>query len=325
MAWFNYYTTTALTTSVKPPVRRLIIFPTINDNIKVGDWINISLEDYNIGQVYSYSGGSVVQSFDQDSFVVVYETLTTQTVTYSYLDANDHLYFKAVADVNLGQQPTGSYYLYYHSDNVQYIFEYFAPLGMNYVSTNPPEGSNYMGSITTPGVNYVDYYSHVVSKPATNTRIAQIGYLGDSSSWVNGTTSIPGSKILGSFDGPKLKIYADKGPDKGKVSIKIIKTSISGTGQAVVYTQPSIDMFSQSLNESAEIFSFDAATVSEIQTEDRYATYSFEIELLTEKNISSSGNGFNLIKYAFGKNYNLTLGNEEIESSIVFTSTGVIR
>lgn len=321
MTWFNYYTTSGLTTSVKPPVRRLITFPTINDNIKVGDWINISLEDYNIGQVYSYSGGSVVQSFDQDSFVVVYETLTTQTVTYSYLDTNDHLYFKAVADVNLGQQPAGSYYLYYHSDNVQYI----SLVGSNYVATSVPSGTNYMGSITTPGINYVDYYSHVVSKPATNTRIAQIGYLGDSSSWVNGTTSISGSKILGSFDGPKLKIYADKGPDKGKVSIKIIKTSISGTGQAVVYTQPSIDMFSQSLNESAEIFSFDAATVSEIQTDDRYATYSFEIELLTEKNISSSGTGFNLIKYAFGKNYNLTLGNEEIESSIVFTSTGVIR
>lgn len=321
MAWFNYYTTSALTTSIKAPTRRLIIFPLVNDNIKTGDWINISLEDYNIGQVYSYSGGSVVQSFDQDSFVVVYETLTSQTVTYSYLDANDHLYFKTIADVNLGQQPTGSYYLYYHSDNIQYI----SAVGSNYVATAVPSGTNYMGSITTAGNNYVDYYSHVVNKPATNTRIAQIGYLGNSSSWVNGSTSVPGSKIIGTFDGPKLKIYADKGPDKGKISIKIIKTSISGTGQSVVYTQSSVDMFNQSLNESAEIFAFDAATVSAIQTNDRYGTYSFEIELLTEKNISSSGTGFNLTKYAFGKNYELSLGNEEIESSIVFSSTGVIR
>ena len=321
MAWFNYYTTSALTTSVKPPVRRLISFPIINDNIKTGDWINISLEDYNIGQVYSYSGGAVVQSFDQDSFVVVYETLTGQTPTYSYLDENDHLYFKTVADVNLGQQPVGAYYLYYHSDNVQYL----SLTGSNYIATSPSGGANFMGSITVAGVSYVDYYSHVVNKPSVNTRIAQIGYLGNSSSWINGATSVPGSKILGSFDGPKLRIYADKGPDKGKISIKIIKTSASGTGQSVVYTQSSVDMFSQSANQDVEIFSFDTKNISEIQIEDRYSTYSFEIELLTEKNISSSGTGFNMTKYAFGKNYNLSLGNEEIESSIVFTSTGVIR
>lgn len=321
MAWFNYYTTSGLTTSIKPPVRRRIIFPNINDNIKIGDWINISLEEYNIGQVYSYSGGAVVQSFDQDSFLVVYETLTSQTPTYSYLDENDHLYFKSVSDVNLGEQPSGYYYLYYHADNVQYI----SLIGSNYVSTTVPSGTNFMGSTTISGASYVDYYSHVINKPSNNTRIAQIGYLGNSSAWTNGATSMPGAKILGSFDGPKLRIYADKGPDKGKVSIKIIKTSATGTGQSVVYTQSSIDMFSQSSIENVEIFSFDAKNISEIQIEDRYSTYSFEIELLTEKNIASSGTGFNLTKYAFGKNYNLSLNNEEIESSIVFTSTGVIR
>jgi hypothetical protein len=321
MAWFNYYTTSALTTSVKAPVRRLISFPNINDNIKSGDWINVSLEDYTIGQVYSYFGGSVVQSFDQDSFLVVYETLTTQVPTYSYLDPEGHLYFKAVADINLGQQPAGSYYLYYHSDNIQYI----SLVGSNYVSTTNPSGSNYMGSTTVAGVSYVDYYSHVVSKSATNTRIAQIGYLGDSSSWINGSTTVPGAKILGSFDGPNLKIFADKGPDKGKVKIKIIKTSASGTGQSVIRTEESVDMYAQSLNADAEIFSFSTKSTDAVQLTDRYSTFAFEIELLSEKNIASTGTGFNMTKYAFGKNYNLSLGNEEIESSIVFASTGVIR
>jgi len=321
MVWFNFYKTSDLSTLSKSPVRRIISFPNVADNIKLGDWINVSLEEYIIGQVYTYSNGVVSKSFDQDSFLVVYETLTTKTPTYSYLDENNHLYFKSVSDVNLGERPSGIYYLYYHYDNIQFI----EAVGSNYILTNPSGGNSFMGSITQNGINYVDYYSHIVSKPITNTRIAQIGYLGDSSIWLNGSTASPGAKILGSFDGPKLKIFADKGPDKGKVKIKIIKTSLSGSGQSVIQTQLSIDMYSQLPVNSAEIFSFDANNNTNIEPEDRYGIFSFEVELLEEKNISSSASGFNLTSYSFGKNYNLSLGDEEIESSIVFTSTGVIR
>jgi hypothetical protein len=321
MTWFNFYSTSALTTSIKPPVRRLIVFPNINDNIKTGDWINVSLEEYIIGKVYSFSNGAITQSFDQDSFLVLYETLQEKTPTYSYLDENNHLYFKSVSDVNLGQKPAGLYYLYYHSDNIQFIDK----IGLNYVSTDVNSGTNYMGSITENGIKYVDYYSHLVTRPSTNVRISQIGYLGDPSIWINGSTEFPGAKIVGSFDGPKLKIFADKGPDKGKIKIRIIKTSLSRTGQSIVKIEPSIDMYSQSVISNAEIFSFDTKLNPEVETQDRYSTFSFDIELLQEKNISSSASGINLIGYAFGKNYNLLLGEEEIEPSITFTSTGVIR
>ena len=325
MAWFNYYTDGTLATSITPPVRRLIVFPSLTDNLKTGDWIHCPLEDLNIGQVYSSVGGQIQSSFDQDAFVVVYETTTAKTPTYSYIDSNDILYFKSLYDVNSGLKPDGAYYIYYHSDNAQFI----TLSGANYIRTANPGGSNYMGTLTAGSTNSVNYYSHLVNKPASNTRIAQISYFGDSQSWYDGKTDVAGSKIIGNFDGPYLKIYGDKGPDKGQISLKIIKTSATSSGQSVIYQQPKIEMYSPSSIVDTEIFSINLNTNTSIDSlktyRDYYGTFTFEIELLGSKNQSSSKTSMSITKFAFSKNYNLYFDREEIEDSIVFTSTGVIR
>ena len=95
MSWFNYYTTSALTTSVKPPIRRSISFPALADNLKINDWIHAPLGELNIGQVFTSSSNVIQQSFDQDSYLVTYETATSTTPTYSYIDTNNNLYFKS--------------------------------------------------------------------------------------------------------------------------------------------------------------------------------------------------------------------------------------
>lgn len=321
MAWFNYYTSGALTTSVTPPVRRLIVFPFLTDNLKIGDWIGIDLENYNIGQVFSYSSGSVVQSFDQDSFVVVYETANTKTVTYSGVDSDNVLYFKSVTDVNKGLKPQGSYYLYYHSDNVQYI----QLSGSNYVSTLNSGQTNYIASTSASGNNNLNYYSHLVQKEPLNIRDTRIGYFGDPSIWTDGQSNSPGSKVVGSFSGPRIKIYGDKGPDKGKVKIKITKTTPSANGQSIVKEENNIDLYSQTEKLNTNIYTFNALDIITLTKEEQYSNYSFEIELLQEKNPLSSKSSLNITSYAFNKNYGLVLNAEEIDSTIAFISTGAIR
>jgi len=324
MNWFNYYTDGTLATSVTPPVRRLIVFPSLSDNLKAGDWIHCPLTDLNIGQLYFNVGPPINVSFDQDAFIVVYETATTKTPTYSYIDLEENLYFKSLTDVSSGSRPEGAYYIYYHSDNAQYI----QLSSGNYIRTANPGGSNYMGTTSGSGVNVVDYYSHLVNKNS-NIRIAKLSYFGDSEIWSDGKTNKPGAKILGTFDGPRLKIFADNFPDKGQINIKIIKTSATSSGQSVVYTQKNIDMYSVNQVLDTEIFNINLKTNSSVinlnSYDDCYGTFSFEIELLSSKNQSSGSTEMSITKYSFSKNYDLYFDKEQIDTSIVFTSTGVIR
>ncbi|MEY4332046.1 MAG: hypothetical protein RLZZ196_784 [Bacteroidota bacterium] len=325
MSWFNFYTTSGLTTSVTPPIRRLIVFPSCSDNLKTGDWIHAPLEDLNIGQVFYYEDNIIKQTFDQDSFLVVYETPTDKTPTYSYIDENNNLYFKSLTNVNAGSRPDGAYYIYYHCDNIQYI----QLSGSNYIRTVNPTGSNYIGSTTGTGNNFVDYYSHIIYVGSSNTRVSQITYLGDPGIWSNGATQTPGAKVLGNFDGPKLKIYGTKGPDKGKINIKIIKTSTTTSGQSVVYSQNGIDLYNTNAVTDTPIFTIDLHTQNSVTNlvsyDDYYGSFSYEIEILQSKNQASSATGFAISKHMYSKNYYLSFNKEEIESTISFTSTGVIR
>ena len=324
MVWFNYYSDNTLATSIKPPVRRLINFSAVNDNVKAGDWVYVSLEDLSIGKVYSYSGGLIQSSFDQDSFIIIYEDTDGITPTYSYINDQSFLYFKIVRDVNYGDQPSGSYYIYYHSDDVQYVEK----VSSNYIRTLSPSGSNYMGSPSGSGNKYVDYYSHVIEYGSSNTRNIKLAYLGDSINWKDGKTNIVGSKVVGTFDGPRLKIYGNKGPDYGKISIKLVKTSSTTTGQAIVIEEI-IDLYSinELLNvEIYEINLLNIYTIMELNSSlDYYGSFYFEIELLEQKNDSSNNRYLYINKYMFGKNYKLSFSKEQIEENISFATTGVIR
>ena len=325
MPWFNYYTASNLSTSIKPPIRRSISFPALADNLKTNDWIHAPLDELNIGQVFSSSNNAIEQSFDQDSYLVTYETATSTTATYSYIDASNNLYFRSLTDVNAGSRPDGAYYIYYHSDNIQYI----SLIGSNYVRTVNPSGLNFMGSLTGSGSNLVSYHSHSVIAGSSNVRVSQITYLGDPGIWVDGKTQTIGAKVLGNFDGPKLIIYGDKGPDKGKINLKIIKTSATASGQSVVYTSNGIDLYNTNAVVDTPIFTIDLNTETSVTGlnvyDDYYGSFSYEIELLATKNQSSSATGLSITKHTYSKNYKLSFNKEEIDPSISFTSTGVIR
>lgn len=321
MTWFTYKTSTSPIKTIYAPVRREIKFTPITENLKINDWIHISTEDLNLGKTYSIEDNEIVQSFDKDSYLVVYELNGTQTPTYSYIDSNSNLYFKSVSNVESGSVPSGNYYIYYHADNIQYIkFQ-----NGEYVKTSNPSGSNYIASTTGSGKSSIDYYSNLVTAGSTNVRIATIGYISSNNSWQSQKTSEIGAKVFGTFNGPKLKIIGSKGPDYGKVSVKIIKTSMTGAGQQIIKTD-TVDLFNASEINDTIIYSIDINSLNILQNyEDIYGNFSFEIEILNEKNPSATDTACKVTKYGFMKNYNLTFSNEEIYEDIVFISTGVVR
>lgn len=320
MTWFSYLDLNTPANTLYPPVRRKIYFPTTKENLKVGDWIYVSLSDVNIGLKYVLNGGSIESSFDQDSFLVTYEVDSTKTVTYSYIDQDSKLYFKSVTDVAAGNVPLGSYYIYYHSDNIQYL----EPYSSTYKRTISPSGSNYMATTTGSGPKVVNFYSTEISG-STNDRVQNIAYISTTGIWQDQKSDVPGNKVMGIFDGPLLKIYGDKTINSGKIKVKIIKTSAAGMGQSIV-KEDVVDLFSQSSITDSVIYSFNAVLDSSITTQKELTgLFTFEIEILNDKNISSSGNNVRISKYAFSSNYELEIQKEEIYDGIVFISTGVIR
>lgn len=319
MSWFTYTDTSSGT--FYSPVRREIFFPNIDENLKVGDWIFVSLADINIGKVFSVDGSTIDESFDSDSYLVVYEEADNYTATYSLIDSNLNLYFKSVTAVSSGSKPVGKYYVYYHADDIQYI----ELSGSNYQKTTPPNGSNFIGSTTSTGPNGVNYYSNEVLGDSSNTRVSAIGYVSSSGSWDDLTSTNPGDKAIGTFNGPVLKIYGNKNTEAGTIKVKIIKTSSSGVGQKVM-KEEEVDLYNAVALSDTVIYSVDTKTYTELEDyEDIYGSFSFEIEILEKKNLASTNKKCRISKYAFSKNYNLSIRKEEIKEDIAFISTGVVR
>lgn len=357
MSWFSYFKSENPATPNYvinySPVRRKIVFPNVADNIKVGDWIHVNIDDYDIGRLFYYDNGLIKDKVDQDSYIAIYETNDQYIPTYSIiiesiLDSatpnasgneatpntvnvyNKNLWFKSVTDVSAGDKPAGNYYIYYHKDDIQYIQpstpSYSDPSTPNYVATQSPSGLNFMASDSGESSNVVDFYSHEVNAGPANIRKTSVSFFGDPETWFEQTASLPGAKAIGSFSGPVVKLFAKKGPDYGKVKIKIIKTSASGSGQEIILDGTEIDLYSAVKNDVQNVFSFDVRTLNKFSTyEEIYGEFIFEIEVLDSKNQSSSGNKFTIEKYSFSKNYSLQMEEEEIKSDIAFKSIGGLK
>lgn len=333
MSWFTYLKATNSATpdliNTYSPVRRKLVFPNINDNLKIGDWIHVNIYEYDIGRLFYYENGLIKDKVDQDSYLVVYENGEEYTPTYSIIlggnsenEYEKNLWFKSVTEVTAGNKPSGNYYVYYHKDDIQFVQK----SGSNFIATASPSGLNYMAIESGESENSLDLYSHEVIAGSLNTRISSVSFLGDLEKWFNQSSSSPGSKVIGSFTGPVLKIYTKTGPDFGIVKLNIIKTSSSGAGQQLLVQVPEIDMYSSVLKSDQNTYSFDARQIASLITYDEvYGDFIFEIEILDKKNQSSSGNKFTIDKYSFSKNYQLQFDDEEIKSDIAFKSIGGLK
>lgn len=326
MSWFTFINNSS---SQSAPVRREIIFPNLTENLADGDWLHVNLDNLDVGRVFYYEDGLIKNSIDSDSYLVVYETVDSYTPTYSLILNGEsselykrNLWFKSVSAVSAGNQPEGKYYIYYHKDNIQYI----SGLSGLYQSTTPPDGANFIASQSGSSLNSINFYSLFATGSSANNRISAISYFGDSSAWVNQSTSAVGAKAFGVFSGPNFKLFAKKGPDCGFIRLKIIKTSAAGDGQKVVKSDIDIDLYSPISQDNQNIYSLNIEQENLFFTyAELYGDFSFEIEVLSQKNSSSTGNRCELEGFSFSKNYELTFNDEEIKSDIAFKSVGGLK
>jgi hypothetical protein len=326
MTWFTYTKSSA---TVTPPVRRKIIFPYLNEYLKSGDWLQVNLNDLDLNRYYYYEDGLIKNKADSDSYVVVYETDTTYTVTQSLLVGNptlpsykNNLWFKSVTNVNASEKPLGNYYIYYHKDDIQYL----SLSGNTYVSTTNPGGANFIATENQGSSNSINFYSTIVTGDSLNSRIANMSYLGDTGIWNNKKSSTPGSKLMGTFSGPDLKIYAEKSPSSGIATLKIVKISANGAGQSVIKENVELDLYASTTQENQLVYTFSVEDQNIFSTYDEiYGEFTFEIEVKSNKNASSTGNDIKIESYSFSKNYLLEIDQEEINSSISFKTTGSVK
>jgi hypothetical protein len=326
MTWFTYTKSSA---TITPPVRRKIIFPLLNEHLKIGDWLQVNLNDLDLNRYYYFEDGLIKNKADSDSYVVVYETDTAYTVTQSLLvgtpilpSYKNNLWFKSATAVNASEKPLGNYYIYYHKDDIQYL----TLSGNSYVSTTNPGGANFIGSESQGSANSINFYSTLVTGDSLNARIANISYLGDTGIWNNKKSSTPGSKLMGSFSGPNLKIYAEKSPSSGIATLKIVKTSANGAGQSIVKENIELDLYASTTQENQLIYTFSVEDLNMFSTYDEiYGEFNFEIEIKSNKNTSSTGNDIKIENYSFSKNYLLEIDQEEINPSISFRTTGSVK
>jgi hypothetical protein len=336
MAWFSFLSSFTIggepgeigpsgTAEVEkyPPVRRKISFPILNENLKISDWIYVSLFDIKIGRFFIYSNGAISSNADPYSYLVVYENGEVYQPTYSYIDDNNNLYFKSVTSVDSGSQLVGSYYVYYHHKNIQRIEQ--NEEGIYIQSEEEIDGFRAFEDGSLSLQSTIDKYSNTVLNQDINERVSSFSYISSTGLWVNQESDSPGNKALGKFDGPKLRIFGNKSPESGKVSIKIIKTSSTDTGQSII-KKDIIDLYNPTLEQDFIIYETDVSEyIGSTEINDLYGSFIFEIEILDDKNISSSGKKIKITKYSFSKNYFLSIGKQELYENIIFTTSGVIR
>lgn len=325
MSWFNYLTSGQNNSAA---VRRQIVFPQISERLKAGDWLHVNLDILDIGRYYYLEDGLIKSSFDSDSYLVTYEDETTKTPTFSIISGTNstdlfrkNLWLKSVTQVEPGNRPSGNYYIYYHKDNIQYI----QLQGSNYISTTSPSGSNFIASETGNLVSSINYFSTEVLV-SSNQRVASFGFLGDSGVWIEGKTSKSGVKLVGTFSGPKLRIYADKNSSSGFISLKIVKSSSTGEGQKIIKDNIEIDLYSPTILLDQLIYELDVQQELLFSTyNELYGDFYFEVTILDSKNPASSSIGAKITKYSFSKNYELQFNSEEIKSDIAFKTTGGVK
>jgi len=323
MTWFSYL---APETATYAPVRRKIVFPQVSENLKIGDWVHVNLDTLDIGKYYYQEDGLIKTSFDSDAYLVVYETENTKTPTFSFIINSEsqsffkkNLWFKSLTNVDPGYKPSGSYYIYYHRDNIQYI----SLQGSNYVSTTNPSGSNFIAQTSGNSSSAINYYSTEISLN-NNERVSSMSFLNNQ--WENGKTLTHGAKVVGIFNGPRLKVYAEKNSSSGFISLKIIKSSAVGDGQKLVKESIKIDLYSPTRKSNELVYELDMEKDLNFSTyQELYGDFYFEIETLEEKNNSSFSLGCTMVKYSYSKNYELQFDVEELKSDIAFKSTGGVR
>lgn len=240
---------------------------------------------------------------------------------------NNILYFTSAKDHEVGQIVDVEYNLYYGRDYIKYIHS--TPYldysnGLNYYKyiQDPQTEVDYYGlsnnseskarySATPPSINLYQY-----SLNKSSNEKYKLTFFNDGIDWVNNLSTKVGSKIIANFSGPNIKVIGAIGPEHGMFKYRIIKKA-NNTEQTeqIIIDWTDVDCFNTTLMESVLIQ----------RTDLDYFDYSIEIETISEKNVLASGRNIYIKEIQFLRNFNIQLGEENINSDLSFVSIGGVR
>ena len=304
MAWFKYYDLDG--NYVYPNLRKKINFPIPKENILKDSWIFLDVTDLDIDVYYQLSKTNSqftkTASVDQDSYLVVYEDRSSENFESTPVKTqiiDNMLYFRAAENHLKDTEIKKQYSLYYKTPNLKLIKKRTQDI---YYEACEESQSEFVSS-----EEEVDIFSNVRNINSNN--YYNLSFINSESDWKTGVSKNPGASLIGTFTGPNLKLYCDKGPDFGKFKLRIISygDNIQAFNTTVVDWQE-IDLYDQTKNENVLVFS---------KTNLSFKDYLFEIVCDHEKNILSSDGKVNIKSYSFSLNNYLTLNKEEISSSLL--------
>lgn len=304
MAWFRYLDEDGQ--YVYPNLRKKINFSIdsnsgkqlIEEDVLKDSWMFVDVKGLNIDIYQSLAkiDSAFVKSdeIDNDSYLVVYESKSSEnynsTPVISHV-VGDLLYFKAAEDHLKNLDINKQYSLYYKTPYLKLIKKVAN-------STNYQQCEETQAEFISSDED-VNIFSHIRNLNSKNHY--NLSFINSQIYWDSGISQKPGASLIGTFTGPNLQIYCDKGPNYGSFKIKITAYgSDLDADNVMVYDWQSVDLYSENNVKDSQVFS---------KTNLLYKNYVFEIV--------SENKSINIKKYGFSLNNNLTLEKEEISPTLL--------
>jgi hypothetical protein len=303
MAWFKYYKQNSSTVSY-PYVKRTFSKFTPKDTLAAGTWLFIDVSAYEINTRYDETLTLVE---DSASYIVVYEDNFSSTeigVPVECVIEDGILYFKTAEEHIADTELTKQYSIYYRTPNIRYLKEF------------TDENDNlYYEIVDSTLADYNSSFSSVDTTPFEVTLSSEYYYnfsfVNSATDWNSGSAVNTNAKLYLTFSGPNIELYGDKGPSFGKCKVRVV--SLTNTENTISLMQQdwvTIDAYNATNQSNQLLLSLTGLASNDCQ---------LELQVISDKNILSSGNDFTVSSYQFSYNVFLTIDKETLFDQTAFT------
>lgn len=322
MTWFRYFKESvvlneneASTNYSYPLVKRSLPRFVPTDDIPYKSWLTVPVSGLNVGK---YMTADLQQEIDHSSYLLVYENVELNVFEFTpircFID-NDILYFQTSSDHPANKPIDNQYSLYYHTKDIHYVdFAQNGPVSEDDKAEFQVNKSNltFFGQISD-----IDGFTNVVTISSVGRY--NFSFVNSGTDWDQGSTAHPGAKMYLSFPGPKFELYGAKGPDFGKIKVKL--TGLSNEENPIseiIFSDLVIDCYNANYKENELLF-------SSVGYNFTFRDYVMEIQVINDKNLSSTGNKFKVNRFRFNYNIYTSFGQEQISEFVALSSSGMFK
>ena len=333
MSWFNYLSRDGSfddvdATYIYPPIRNQIAISAPYYDIEPNQLLVTKMKD---DSFYTKIGTDKTKTTDNKQYVVVYQSDPTSNI-FKVVKSNiinSNLYFLSGDTHKQGTKIIEKYYIYYGNSYIKYVepVTHAGVVKYKQISTaNITSFTNTPANLVTADFNLnistiTGYLTTVDAKSDATDGSPVFSYYNQTTDWLEYKSNNPGSKVTGSFKGPRLQLTAQTLKNGGKFKLKIIKKAVTtndytdNTSSTIeekeVVSDVTIDLSS---NESL------SKVVYEIDTLEYSEEYYFVIEVIEQANIDQKDTVVQFINFKYLEGPVATLESKEYSSVLSFKS-----